>query len=216
MRVVNYAYPPLGALAVALTGTRGATLASIPTLIFILWSLRRASGGKRILAVVALVAAVLLISEFAPRGPLDRIGTAATVTEGSEGALGGRLGIWKQSRDAFLKRPIGGVGLDAHRAAVPVNKEAHNTYVSVLTETGVVGFLLFAGVIFSAFALIRHRSGWPAWYWFAQLGVIAIGAMSLSLEDSKSVWIFLSLAVASAATAQARQSSPDTSHAKPR
>jgi O-antigen ligase len=209
MRVLNFAYLPLGALGLVLTGTRGATLASIPTLIFVLWSLRRATGGKRLLAVVVLVGAVMMIGEFAPRGPLDRIGTAATVTKGSEGALGGRLGIWSESGQAFLEHPITGVGLDAHRAAVPVGKEAHNTYISVLTETGVVGFLLFGSVLVSVFARVRHRSGWEAWYWFAQLGVLAIGAMSLSLEDSKSVWIFLSLAVASAAAAESRRNSSD-------
>jgi O-antigen ligase/polysaccharide polymerase Wzy-like membrane protein len=151
----------------------------------------------------------MMICEFAPRGPRNRIRTAATVTKGSEGALGGRLGIWSESGQAFLEHPITGVGLDAHRAAVPVGKEAHNTYISVLTETGVVGFLLFGSVLVSVFARVRHRSGWEAWYWFAQLGVLAIGAMSLSLEDSKSVWIFLSLAVASAAAAESRRNSSD-------
>jgi len=51
---------------------------------------------------------------------------------------------------------------------------------------------------------LRKLSGWPAWYWSTQLAVIAVGAMSLSLEDSKSVWLFLSLCVATAAV-------PDTS-----
>jgi hypothetical protein len=42
-------------------------------------------------------------------------------------------------------------------------------------------------------------------YWIVQLVVLAIGAMSLSLEDSKSVWIFMSLAVASGAAAAPRR-----------
>ena len=105
--------------------------------------------------------------------------------------------------------------MDAHRAAVApgladrsafrkAEKEAHNTYVSVAVETGVVGFAFFVALLLSVAGRIRTRSGWAAWYWPAQLGVLAIGAMSLSLEDSKSVWIFLSLAVASAAAARGR------------
>jgi hypothetical protein len=37
------------------------------------------------------------------------------------------------------------------------------------------------------------------------VAVLAIGAMSLSLEDSKSVWIMTSLAVASAAAARTQE-----------
>ena len=82
-------------------------------------------------------------------------------------------------------------------------KVAHNTYISVLTETGVVGFILFTGVLLSVIARTLRRPGPDRVYWFAQLGVLAIGAISLSLENSKSVWIFLALAVASAAAAKA-------------
>ena len=217
MRIVNYAYIPIALFALVLTGTRGATLASIPTAVFVLWSLRRATAAKRIMAWGALGAAVVMVVGFAPAGPLDRIGTAVTVTEvDSGGALSGRWGIWMESREVFLDRPIIGVGLDAHRAAIPTGKEAHNTYVSVLVETGLVGFVLFARVLVSLFARVRRRSGWEAWYWFTQVAVVAIGAMSLSLEDSKSVWIVFSLALASAAAAQTRGGLVDARHTTPR
>jgi O-antigen ligase len=212
IRRLNYAYVPVGLMALVLTGTRGATLASIPTAIFVLWSLRRASGMTRAMAVVAVVVAAGILVQVAPRGQLARIGTAVTATQlGDESsALSGRWSIWTASTHAFLDRPIGGVGLDAHRAAVAseleqartftnVEKEAHNTYLSVLTEMGIVGFILFANVLFRVAVRVRELRGWEAWYWTAQLAVLAIGAMSLSLEDSKSVWIFLSCAVAFAA-----------------
>ena len=211
-RFVNYLYVPVGLFAVAITGTRGATLALVPAAAFVLWSLRRAGSAQRIAAAATLVAAVAVLVVYAPRGPLTRIETAATATElGSEGsALSGRWGIWVQSSRAFLDRPILGAGLDAHRAAVSgglddlrvfktAEKEAHNTYISVLVETGIVGFLIFSSMIAIVVARIGQLSGWRAWYWSVQLAVLAIGAMSLSLEESKSVWILLSLCVASAA-----------------
>lgn len=215
-RILNYAYIPFGGLALAMTGTRGATLASIPTVMLVMWSLRRSGGRGRIMAMGAIAMAVVTIIAFAPRGPLDRIGTATTVAQTDEGALSGRWGIWRESRQAFLSSPIGGVGLDAHRAAVApeieqqivykkAEKEAHNTFISILVETGIVGFALFAAVLWSVFTRLRERSGWDSAYWAAQLAVIAIGGMSLSLEDSKALWIFLSLAVASAAAAEARE-----------
>ena len=219
-RVLNFVYVPVGLFAVAITGTRGATLALVPAAIFVFWSLRRASTSQRLAAFGTLIAAVLVLVVYAPRGPLARIQTAATATElGSENsALSGRWSIWVESSNAFLERPLVGVGLDAHRAAVSraldevrtfrgTEKEAHNTYISVLVETGIVGFLIFAALIVTVVKRVRSLSGWRAWYWSAQLSVLAIGAMSLSLEESKSIWIFLSLCVATAAVAGSRLSS---------
>jgi O-antigen ligase len=216
-RILNYAYIPVGAVAVALTGTRGATLASIPTAVLILWSFRKLSAGKRVMAVAALVAAIVTVVQIAPSGPLDRIGTAATLTEGDQGALSGRWSIWVESSQVFMERPVAGVGTDGHRAAVAhlrtqrsaykkAEKEAHNTYISILVETGLIGFALFAGVVVCLYRRVRSRSGWDLHYWTAQVAVLAIGAMSLSLEDSKSVWIMTSLAVASAAATRTQES----------
>jgi hypothetical protein len=151
---------------------------------------------------------------------LARIGTAVTVTDLSEGALSGRWHIWTQSAQAFFDRPITGAGLNAHRAAVQsrlddqnaykkAEKEAHNAYLSVLVETGLVGLCLLATVIVIVLTRLREFSGWQAWYWWTQLSVLAIGGMSLSTEDNKSVWIMVSLCVASAALLGSRQRASD-------
>jgi O-antigen ligase len=226
-RILNFAYIPVGMMGVALTGTRGATLASIPTAILVVWTLRHASGRLRALALAAVLCAVVLVYQYAPRGQLDRISTATSATQLGQqgGALAGRWSIWTASVHVWEHHPIAGVGVDSHRAAVEPaleqfkiyktpEKEAHNTYISVLTETGLVGELLFLGVLFSVFARIRELSGWQRWYWSAQVGVLLIGAMSLSLEDSKSVWIFLSLAVGAAA-AERPEPVPEASLAGP-
>lgn len=216
-RFLNFAYVPVGLFAVVITGTRGATLALLPAAIFIFWSLRHARPSHRFAALGTLVAAIVVLVVYAPRGPLARIQTATTATElGSEdSALSGRWGIWVESSHAFLDRPVFGAGLDAHRAAVSgglnevrtfriAEKEAHNTYISVLVETGIVGFAIFVAMIVIVIKRIRRLSGWRAWYWSAQVSVLAIGAMSLSLEESKSIWIFLSLCVATSAVAGSR------------
>ena len=119
---------------------------------------------------------------------LHRIATAAGEVTGTESAgsgwgesdIGGRADIWAQSFAAFSDRPIGGVGLSAHRDAVPVGKEAHNTYLSVLTETGIVGFLAFATVLAAIWMYVRRHRGWNRWYWCSQLAVIAIGRVALA------------------------------------
>jgi O-antigen ligase len=228
-RVLNYAFIPVAVVAVAMTGTRGATVASLPTALFIIWSLRDASLGKRVAALTAATIAGVALVQFAPTGQLQRIATAGDLAEQTpQGALGGRVDIWRDSAQVFIQHPIAGVGTDAHRAAIAprleqrsaykkAEKEAHNTYVSVLVETGLVGFTLFTLIVVNVLRRLRQQGGWARWYWSVQLVVIALGAMTLSLEDSKSLWIMTSLAVASAAAAKTQEArAPDKSRAAQR
>ncbi len=209
LRVVNYAYLPAATFAVVLTATRGAVVASVATAIFFLWSVVRGRPAQRVGAVGAITVAAFLVVSFAPATSLDRIVTASSELRGG-GNLNGRIGIWHASIDAFLQRPLLGVGHDAHRAAVPTGNVAHNTLLSILAETGLIGTVLFIGLLVHVIAALRKQSGWEARFWTAQLAVVALGAMSLSIEDSKAAWAFVALAVAAAApvvsTAAARTS----------
>ena len=196
LRLVNIVYVPTAVFSIILTGTRGAALASIPTAIFILWSLRTARRSQRLLAVMVVGVAVTAVW-FAPTEPLGRItGTASDITSGD--SLSGRRDIWGAGMETFFANPIAGVGLDAFREASPFNKEAHNTPLSVLVETGLVGAVLFGYLTLLVLAATRRPAGWATWYWRTQIAVVALGSMSLSLENSKPPWIFLTLAVASA------------------
>ena len=237
LTVANYVYVPLGLFALVLTGTRGAVLASIPTVAFMAWSLRRIGQAKRIVAIGTVAIAAVVLVSFTPKEPLERIGTVTTATNvHNQGPLSGRWAIWMESRRAFLDRPIFGAGLAAHRAvldsgapgapgetkkrsdswildqglnarraAIATGREAHNAYLSVLVETGLVGFVLLTCVIVIVLSRVRHLTGWEKPYWYTQLAVLAIGAMSLSIEERKDVWLFLALAVASGAAAERRE-----------
>ncbi|MGQ0850067.1 MAG: O-antigen ligase family protein [Actinomycetota bacterium] len=206
MRLANFSYLPVAAFAMVLTGTRGAAVASVPTAMFILWSVWRGNWRTRVAAMGLLSAAALLMVGLAPPEMLGRIGTA--VTELSSAGHRGEV-IWRRSFDVFLQHPVAGVGLDAHRAAVPLGfyitrgvahtlfgKEAHNVVISILVETGMIGFGILVTMAVILVKSVSRMSGLAAGYWAAQLGVIAIGAQSLSIEDSKAVWLFFALTVA--------------------
>lgn len=208
MRLGNFAYLPAAAFAMALTGTRGAAVASIPSAIFVIWSIWRSTGRTRVVAATAIGVAAVLVIAFAPPELLGRIGSAADNLT----AAGDRSEtIWTRSFQVFHENPIAGVGLDVHRQAVPIGfhitegvahssfgKEAHNTLISILVETGLIGLLLFGGATFLLVREVARLRGPDARYWICQLAVIAIDSQTLSLEDSKAVWLFLGLAVTAA------------------
>lgn len=150
---------------------------------------------------------VLSVMFFAPPEMVQRIsGSVADVLEGD--SLSGRRDIWADSLETFAQHPIAGVGLDAHRASSAFNKEAHNTILSILVESGLVGFLAIGYVAITLLTRLLQMDGWVAWYWRAQIAVLALGAMSLSLEDSKPLWILSTLAVVSAAAIRAELAKP--------
>ena len=65
----------------------------------------------------------------------------------------GRIGIWKRSYDLILENPITGVGVGCFPMAIgylrgqegvlPQWQAAHNSYILVAAETGVIGFLIY-------------------------------------------------------------------------
>lgn len=209
MRVVNFAYLPAAVFAMVLTGTRGAVVASIPSALFVVWSIWRSTGRTRIAAAIAIGVAIIVVATLAPPELLGRIGSAAD----NLAAAGDRSDtIWRRSLQVFNSHPIAGIGLDAHRVAVPlgfhitqgvahssIGKEAHNTPISILVETGLVGLAFFGALAVTVIRAVSRLSGPDVRYWASQLAVIAVGAQTLSLEDSKSMWFFCGLAVAASA-----------------
>lgn len=207
MIAVNFAYLPAAVFAIILTGTRGAAIASVPTFFFIIWTLRRSSSRRRMIAWTMLGLGVLSIMFFAPPEMVQRIsGSVADVLEGD--SLSGRRDIWADSLETFAEHPIAGVGLDSHRASSAYDKEAHNTILSILVESGLVGFLAFGYIAIALLTRLLQLDGWAAWYWRTQIGVLALGSLSLSLEDSKPIWILSTLAVVSAAAMRAKLAEP--------
>ena len=210
MRVVNFAYLPIAVFAMVLTGTRGAVVASIPSALFVVWSIWKSTGRTRIFGATAVILAGVLIAMLAPPALLGRIGSAV---DNLAGAGDRSETIWRRSLEVFNTHPIVGIGLDAHRVAVPlgfhitqgvahssIGKEAHNTPISILVETGLIGLAAAGGLAVILLRSVSRLSGPDIRYWATQLAVIALGAQTLSLEDSKSMWLFFGLAVAASVT----------------
>jgi O-antigen ligase len=91
-----------------------------------------------------------------------------------------------------------------YRSINSEGKVAHNSYLSVLVELGLVGFGLFALTLVIAASQAWIQPKWESRFWFALLMVWGIGAATLTWEHRKSTWLFLSLLVVGAALARQR------------
>jgi putative inorganic carbon (hco3(-)) transporter len=109
---------------------------------------------RKLLPVLALF--MITWQAVVPAAVTERVQMTQTGGKLDESAQE-RVDLWQQSEDIFLQDPIFGAGFASfeygeHRASL---KDTHNYFVKVLTETGLVGFLLFAGLV-----VLMMKSSW--------------------------------------------------------
>lgn len=139
----------LGAVALLFNATRGAWLALVPVLLFILFYYLF-KGNKLAIACLALfVAAGVGLNQYKPF--TDRL---ATITDTKYQSNTERLLIWNSAYTMFKDHPVLGVGLGQYKdnyqkkyispkAKEPYLSHAHNNFLQMLAENGVVGFVGF-------------------------------------------------------------------------
>jgi len=191
--------------AILLTASRGGTLAMAAGLSLVLWTLPTLSQGRRMATISVLALAAIAAVCLVPAASWKRLATVGS--EITEGTLNSRTVIWKAGWDAFADAPIGGIGSGAYPEAtigvlgrpwgyLPV---AHNSYLSVLVETGLVGFALFTSALAVAGATALRLPGTTGLFWRTLLLVWAIGVFSLTWEYRKPTWVLFGLLAAHSA-----------------
>jgi O-antigen ligase len=190
LKVLNIAFIPLAIFSILLTASRTSLFAVVPAIIFILWP-KRIDVGRFILIAIFLVVSLLVMRAILPAGIVDRLATASASI--SAGDIGGRVTMWKETITIFLRNPLFGNG----SGVLPtiIGSLAHQTFLSVLAETGLIGFGLFVCILAT---VINQAVRLPKGYlglWLSSFFVWFIGVLSLSFEFRKVTWLFLSFVI---------------------
>jgi len=197
----------LAGITILLTASRGASLATAVGLTIVPLTQARLSGRQR---VALLLTIVLLISGalyFVPATSWERLATLPT--EFTQGTLTGRTIIWKAGWEIFRSHPFFGIGANAFRLVVsrvltdPIHlgeadpaPPAHNTFLSVLVEQGVLGFAVFCALLIALAVSLRGMPPFPQRLWIVSLAVWIVGVSSLTWEMRKPTWFFFGLLMA--------------------
>ena len=194
LRWICRAYVPVGVLTVGLTGSRGGMITTTMALLIIPLSMTRLTPGRLITAFTMLLAAGALAVAYVPETTIQRLASAGTEVEAAR--FGGRGKLWRAGLDVFPANPIMGVGTGAYKSAItpllgPAAQVAHNSYLSVLIEQGIVGFslymLMFGATLVSVLKLptLERRFG------VVLMGTLALAMFPLTWEDRRPVWFTL-------------------------
>ena len=198
VRWVSRGFLPLGVLAIGLTGSRGGMIAATVALLIVPLAMTRLSPGRLISAMVMLIAAGGLAVAYVPETTIERFATIGTEVEG--GRIGGRGKLWRAGLEAHAERPITGFGTGHFKGAItpilgPAAQVAHNSYISVLVEQGIVGFALYMAMLVAVLHSVLRLRGLERRFALVLLATLAVTMTPLTWEDRRVVWIVLAILV---------------------
>jgi O-antigen ligase len=213
LRLLTTVAVPLCVFAVFLTLSRGGLVALGASLIAAIVVAGRRRGVVVGVAAAAVLATVIYFGAFAPAEARDRV---LEVNGGT-----GRTDIWTVGWRMVEKQPLLGVGAGNFPVAsihyllepgalmrtdfiVDNPKVAHNTYLNVLAELGVVGLALFLAIIALPLWWTARAVGFAARAGDRQLEILARAMVVViagllaadffgSRQYSKQLWLLLSL-----------------------
>lgn len=176
--------------------------------------------GLLVLAGVgALVVAPGLLGRLTESTASSQLGGGATGN-----SLSWRLGYWASLLTVNEKNPITGVGLNATQYYTDSAKQPHNDYLQAYVETGIVGLLVYVGLIVAMLAVTaravrrtRHRTLERGVAVGALVVVVVFAVMSVAanvIQSLANFWYVLAIvACASAAGSLAVRRVPDDTDA---
>jgi len=206
----------LALAAILLTAARGPLIASVGALFMLPFAFSQLTRGQKAVGLALVVLLGIGAGLLVPQTSWSRLSTIGS--EVSSGTLNERTMIWRAGWVVFNQSPFRGVGAAAFAPSVehalgmpfhgsgiddggPANVElvAHNTFISVLVEQGVIGFALFLGILLTLVFSAWHLPLVDRAFWLSVLLTWAIGVSSLTWEDRKPSWFLFGVLVAAAA-----------------
>ena len=213
-------------LIMVLSQSRGGFLGLIT---FVLMVLGQRHQRLRKLGILAIVSALVIM--LTPERAWQRLGTLRTpdaqlMEDRDEGSARQRWGIWRVANTIALDNPVFGVGLGAYRQAHNEYsqseefdqfsrglRDAHSTYLTLMAETGYIGFFFFALLVLGTVIPAERTRRRAAKYfprraqqlYYMQAGLFAFGVAGIFGSYGSIVFTYLHLALIYAAAAMLRR-----------
>lgn len=202
LHYLNIAYPALAVFGLVLSASRGGLLVALVGLAAIPFMVAGLGVAKRIALMAILSVGVVATFSLAPQAfpqlqaNLDRLGE--TSEELTEGTLTGRTLIWAETIRIIRSSPVVGVGAGGARqlyaeTSLGRQRVAHNVFLQVASETGLVGLLLYLAMIaLAGVGLLAMERPFRPYAWVL-LAAVVVGMGPLSIELKKFTWFALTL-----------------------
>mgnify|MGYP005849657147 FL=1 len=197
LRIVLLSSALVAVMAIPLSLSRTAVINLLAMLLASSLLRRTAKSATKLVVLMGLVllCIVVLFPDFTDR-MVQRYSTLQWLQQ--EATWAGRIDIWRAAVTVFAERPFTGVGAgnfafvspyySYYAALIAATREdggggvVHNMFLSVMSETGVIGLILFGALLLSAYASARRlvRRGESLGYGLL-IGLLAYTVAGLTL-----------------------------------
>lgn len=181
---------PMVMFAIFLTGTRTGFIVSLIGIGYWLFTHRRASLKIKAGMFVVFIISISAVLTFAPKASVERVFSAGSSIK--SGTLNYRTVIWKTSIEQWKNAPIVGAGvagLYSELSRKHVNYAwAHNTFIHLLAENGIIGVTLYILMIFSVIYFIVRSPYEDKMFLLSLLMVVLVSQIALHTHIQKATW----------------------------
>lgn len=203
-------YVLLAVPAVVLTGSRGSLITALVAMSLLPLTFRHMPGRARLLTVLQLAAVVALVLAIVPEETLERLGE--TQTEITSGELSTRGALWDSATGLIAEHPWVGVGAGQSPGQIMelngLRNGAHNTYLAIAADVGIVGLTLFLLVVVAVIARSFGLRSPDRVFVPVLLLTLLVGLFPVSLQYNKVIWLVIALAANQQSTRLARDPVP--------
>jgi len=194
LRWVYRAYLPVAIMAIGLTGSRGGMLASMVALLIVPLTVAKLSPARLATAIMILGLSGAVAVTYVPDRLVKRF--ASTGSDVQDLRFGGRFKLWMAGARAFSEKPLMGYGTSGFIRAIDTRlgvyaQVAHNSFLSVLVEQGIVGFLPFAMMFIAVYLAVMKLPTMDRRFGLVLLATLVIAMLPLSWENRKAGWFVL-------------------------
>jgi O-antigen ligase len=191
--------------AILLTGSRASLIALLVAFTMLPLTASTLPKPKWYVPALVVAAAAACAVFIVPSSTWERLGTIGS--ELSEGTLTHRTTIWAAGMDVFRDHPLLGVGAGAFGSAVlgrlGISYAAHNTFLSVLIEVGVIGACVMLLLAIVVVYCVVHLPRVERYFWTVLILTWVVSASTVTLDYYKATWIVFGALMVHAGAARA-------------
>ncbi len=194
-KLINILAIPTIIFAVFLTGTRTASIVAIIGVLYWLFTYRNTSMRIKVTFFMLFVVSLIAIFSFAPEKSLDRIySSGESITSGT---LNNRTVIWGASIEQWKQAPLIGNGIGSLAYVLSTKHveydSAHNTYIHILTENGIIGLSIYLLMIISIIYYSLQTPLSEKAFLISLLMVILVSQLTQHTHFHKETWFALTM-----------------------
>ena len=200
-----------------LTGSRGGLFTTAAGLCIIPATFGHLGRRGKMLLAVGLVVAGLALALVFPTSPVQRLTTTSSELRG--GDFHNRRALWNAAMVAFDENLAGGAGAGASRVRIRQLTEredgAHNTFISVAADLGLVGLALFCLILLAIARMVLLSKGQHRKLGAVLLATLLLGLLPRHWEYDKPTWLVLAMLIGVAAVSPSLEPATQASVREP-